>query len=218
MAADALLERAPYHFVGKGGDAGCLTLKDGKKHAFCAQTPHDHGYAHAATLRLIGGTHRVQIGGNMDCFHVMLAAEDKDISKNDLIIYDADAWGLWCGGFLCSAGSRSACTPATEGELKICLDTAQHSAVFWQSGKRLGRVTGLPAAVKLVVCMAFQGQFATLLAPSASSGEGGAGAKVLHLRESPSKPYQSPNKNPRQKPRMEEAATLPSPQRLFGRK
>ena len=80
---------------------------------------------------------------------MLLTPADMDISKD---IHE-DTWGFQCDGFIWSAGSASKCAPATAGEVEIKLQTSSGAAEFWQAGKQLGRVTGLPAAVKLVVMM-----------------------------------------------------------------
>ena len=160
-AADALLERVPSGFVQSGGETACLELQNGATRALRTKD-FDGSYCHAATCRLDDGTHRVQIGGEMNGLHVVLAAVDKDSSSKRPILLDADAGGLCCWGVLCSAGKVSRGTAATAGELQIDLDATKRTAAFRQQGRLLGKVTGLPSAVKLVVSLGYE-EFVTLL-------------------------------------------------------
>ena len=61
-----------------------------------------------------------------------------------------------------SAGSSSDCKAATAGELEIVLDNDKRTAAFRQNGTLLGEVSGLPAAVKMVVSLGHKGQFLEL--------------------------------------------------------
>jgi Ran GTPase-activating protein (RanGAP) involved in mRNA processing and transport len=142
------------------------------------------GINHAATMALSGGSYRLELGGGIcfklrqhactaQCPHrrlenlfVFLLAADKDISAG----CGLDGWGLNCSGRLWSAGSYSDCTPATAGELEVRVLTASGAAEFWQAGMQLGRVTGLPAEVKLVVTLNQKGHYVKL------GGGGAAGA------------------------------------------
>ena len=103
----------------------------------------------------------VKVGGDMDLLFVQLAPPDKNISKDGKICRDPDVWGFCCSGAMYSAGSESDCTAATAGPLEVKVQSG--AAEFWQGGKRLARVTGLPAAVKLVVSLRNKGQFVKLL-------------------------------------------------------
>ena len=97
----------------------------------------------------------------MGGLYVLLASLDKNISKDGGIYLDPDVWGFCCDGSMFSAGSDSYCTAATAGPLEVKVQSG--AAEFWQGGKRLARVTGLPAAVKLVVSLRYKGQFVKLL-------------------------------------------------------
>ena len=76
-------------------------------------------------------------------------------------MYDEDVWGLNCGNsMLYDAGSGpeynfdGGGAEFTAGVLEVFYDPAEHAVAFRQGAKQLGRFTGLPPAVKLVVSMA----------------------------------------------------------------
>ena len=87
---------------------------------------------------------------------------------------DDSVWGFhYTGGYgsMFSGGSQQVIDgsyyrqypAASAGVLEVKLQRASGAAEFWQAGKQLGRVTGLPAAVKLVVSLYFEGQYVKLL-------------------------------------------------------
>ena len=106
----------------------------------------------------------MELAGSLD-FNVGLVAANKDISKSGDICYGADVWLLYCRtGVLCSGGrSRSDGTAARSGVLDIEFAPTEGSVTFRQAGKELGRLTGVPAAVKLAVSMGCEGNSVKLL-------------------------------------------------------
>jgi hypothetical protein len=151
--------------AGVGGMFGKAKLSDAGR--YFKQTGDCDGFNHAATKELCDNTYDMEVGGSASStanLYVLLAAADKDISKNGLIAGDRDVWGINCNGgsnALFSTGSVSFCSPATAGALAVKLQSGV--AEFWQAGKQLGLVTGLPAAVKLVVSLRHKGQSVTIL-------------------------------------------------------
>ena len=129
------------------------------------------GISHAATSALVAGIYHVKIEGaeqdesegELGRFYVGVAAVGKDISLDRDLFMDAEVWLMDCGnGLLCSDGSYSSGTAAAAGELELEFAPAEGTATLRQAGKELSRLTGVPPAVKLVVCTHYKGQTATL--------------------------------------------------------